>query len=103
VPDCNVVINHVDLGELLTLYHHLQDEDDFLIWLQSQLAKAEPTLLDLAKLLHQLYSVALTKTCAWSYMTEVAPLWDNLGEERQAFFLQYAREMRGTSEGNEEP
>jgi hypothetical protein len=42
--EARVVLNGVDMGDLLTLYRHLQDEHDFLGWLQGQLKDAKPTI-----------------------------------------------------------
>ncbi len=51
--------------------------------------------LAMAQDLHRLYCLALGKAIpAWSHMTEVAALWDDLGPERQRFFIQYAKEVQ---------
>ena len=95
--EARVIVNSVDLGDLLTLYRHLQDEDDFLKWLQGQLKDAKPTIPELAQHLHRLYCIAHGKmrtADAWA-MTEIASLWEDLGEERQSFFLLYAKAVRG--------
>lgn len=92
-----IIINGIDTGDLLTLFHHLQDEDDFLKWLQGQLKDAKPTILELAQHMHWLYCLAHGKmrpADAWA-MPEIAALWENLGKERQSFFLLYAKAVRG--------
>lgn len=54
-----------------------------------------PTTLETAQELHRIYNLALGKTrLAWPYMTEVAAVWEELGEERQQFFIQFAKEIR---------
>lgn len=95
--EARIIVNGVDLGDLLVLYRHLQDEDDFLKWLQGQLKDAKPTILELAQHVHRLYCLAHGKmrpADAWT-MPEIASLWEDLGEERQSFFLLYAKAVRG--------
>ena len=53
------------------------------------------TTREAAQELHRLYNLALGKTpSAWSHMTEVAAIWEELGEERQQFFIQFTKEIR---------
>ena len=95
--EARVTINSVDAGDLLTLYHHLQDEDDFLKWLQGELKDAKPTTLDLAQQMHRLYCAAhshMRPAEAWA-MPEIADLWEDLGKEHQSFFLEYAKAAQG--------
>jgi len=95
--EARIIVNGIDLGDLLKLYRQLQEEDDFLGWVQGQLKDTKPTILEFAQHLHQLYCTAHSKMRpaeAWA-MPEIAELWEDLGGERQSFFLLYAKTVRG--------
>ncbi|MBO0790282.1 MAG: hypothetical protein J2P36_04960 [Ktedonobacteraceae bacterium] len=51
----------------------------------------EEYILELAQEIHRFYTIA-QEVIPQALMTEVAAVWGDLGEERQAFFLKMARE-----------